>query len=237
MTTTTQYTHVTDTTLVEMRVVKAKPECIWHLLHQAENLKRLYEKSGVKVLATWMTQAGATHELITLTMHTSFASRMQYLEFRTTDAEWVKFDITMAKFFFEVEDYICKTSINMPTMRTITPTKKYMIQMLRYKGFLPFDSKKMYESNMELEKMEGDNACKVVGILIPVMSTMHCMIVIREFPEDSKCDTALNAYFDVVMDSKNWAHMHEAAMHIARERSVLVRSIPYEKVTENAALE
>jgi len=230
-------THVTDTTLIEMRVVKAKPEFIWHCLHQAENLKRLYEKSGVKVLATWMTQAGATHELITLTQFTSCAARAQYKDFRMTDPEWVKFDITMHKFIFEVEDYVCKTSINMPTLRTITPTKKYMIQMLRYKGFLPFDSKKMFETDMELSRLEGENALTTVGILIPIMSTKHYMIVIREFPEDSKADACLNAYRDVVLDAKNWAHLHDAAQHIARERSVLVKSIPFDKVADNAALE
>jgi len=73
MTTTT--THYTDTTLIEIRIVKAKPECKWHLLHQVENLKRLYEKSGVKVLALWMTEAGATHELITVVQHASWATR------------------------------------------------------------------------------------------------------------------------------------------------------------------
>lgn len=226
-----------DTTLIEMRVVKAKPECIWHLLHQAENLKRLYEKSGVKVLAIWMTQAGATHEMITLVQHTSCASRAQYKDFRMTDTEWVKFDITIAKFFTEVEDYLCKTSVNFPTMRTINPMRKYLVQMLRYKGFLPFDSKKMYEASCELEKLEGENACTAVGMLIPMMCKNHCMIIIREWPEDSKADMCMNAYRDCVLDSKNWMHMHDTAMHVARERSVLVRPIPMEKVADNAAME
>jgi hypothetical protein len=234
---TTTMTHTHDTTLIEMRVVKAKPECIWHMLHQAENLKRLYEKSGVKVLALWMAQAGASHELITLVQHTSCASRAQYKDFRMTDTEWVKFDITMAKYFTEVEDYVCKTSVNFPTMRTINPTRKYLIQTLRYKGFLPFDSKKMYEASCELEKCEGENACTAVAMLIPMMSKNHNMIVIREWPEDSKADMCMNAYRDAVLDSKNWMHMHDASMHVARERSVLVRAIPFDKVAENAAME
>jgi len=220
-----------------MRVVKAKPECIWHMLHQAENLKRLYEKSGVKVLAIWMTQAGATHEMITLVMHASCSSRAQYKDFRMTDPEWVKFDITIAKFFTEVEDYVCKTSVNMPTMRTINPTKKYLVQMLNYKGFLPFDSKKMFEASKELEMCEGENSCTAVGILVPMMAKKHCLIVIREWPEDTKADAAMNAYRDAVLDSKNWAHMHETSQHVARERSVLVRSIPFDKVADNAAME
>jgi hypothetical protein len=230
-------THHTDTTLIEMRVVKAKPECIWHLLHQAENLRRLYEKSGVKVLALWMTQAGATHEMVTLVQHASCASRAQYKDFRMTDCEWVKFDITIAKFYTEIEDYLCKTSVNMPTLRTINPTRKYLVQMLRYKGFLPFDSKKLFEASIELEKAEGENCCTAIGILVPMMSKHQCLIVIREWPEDSKADAALNCYRDAILDSKNWAHMHETAQHVARERNVLVRAIPTDKVAENAALE
>jgi hypothetical protein len=235
MNTTTTMTH--DTTLVEMRIVKAKPECIWHLLHQAENLKRLYEKSGVKVIALWMTQAGATHEMITLVQHNSFAARTQYKEFRMTDPEWVKFDITLHKFVTEVDNFVCKTSVNFPTMRTFNPTRKYVIQMLKYKGFLPFDSKKVYEASCELEKLEGDNACTTVAMLIPMMSKKHCMIVIREFPEDSKADAHLNAYRDVVLDSKNWMHMHDTAMHVARDECILVRTIPFDKVADNAAME
>jgi len=231
----TTMTH--DTTLIEMRVVKAKPECIWHLLHQAENLKRLYEKSGVKVLAIWMTQAGATHEMITLVQHTSCASRAQYKDFRMTDTEWVKFDITIAKFFTEVEDYLCKTSVNFPTLRTINPTRKYLVQMLRYKGFLPFDSKKLVEATVELEKCEGENSTHMVGVLVPMMSKHQCLIVIKEWPEDSKADGCLTAYLDAVLDSKNWMHMHETAQHVARERSVLVRGIPFDKVAINASFE
>lgn len=236
-TSTSTPTHFTDTTLVELRIVKAKAECRWHLFHQAENLKRMYEKSGVKVLAIWMTHAGACHELVTLVQHVSFAARAQYKEFRMTDTEWVKFDITMAKFFTEVEDFLCKTSINMPTMKTITPTGKYMIQMVRNKGFLPFDSKKYFEASRMMEQVEGDNACHMIGMLIPVMCTMNCMIVIREFPEDTKGDACLNAYKDAHLDAKNWPMMHDASMHYTRERNVLVRSIPFDKVEVNAALE
>jgi hypothetical protein len=230
--------HTTDTTLIEMRIVNAKPECKWHLLHQAENLKRLYEKSGVKVMALWMTQAGATHELITMVQHASFASRCQYKEFRMTDPEWVKFDITIAKFFTEVEDYLCKTSINMPTMKkTFTPNGKYLIQMIRTKGFLPFDSKKLFEASCEMERCEGENACPAMTILVPIMTTKQCLIVIREFPEDTKADAALNAYRDAHLDSKNWGLMHDASMHYTRERNVLVRGIPMDRVETNAALE
>jgi len=227
----------TDTVLIELRIVKAKPECKWHLLHQADNLRRLYEKSGVKVLALWMTSGGATHELITLVQHASFAARVQYKEFRMTDTEWVKFDITMAKFFTEVEDYLCKTSINMPTLKTITPTGKYLLQMIRHKGFLPFDFKKLFEASKEMERVEGENACHAIGMLVPVMSTKQYMIVIREFPEDNRADAALNAYKDAHLDSKNWPMMHDAAQHYSRERNVLVRSIPFDKVEINAALE
>jgi hypothetical protein len=237
MNTTHTTTHTTDTVLIEMRIVKAKPESKWHMLHQAENLKRLYEKSGVKVLALWMTQAGATHELITLVQHASFAARTQYKEFRMTDTEWVKFDITLSKFITEVEDFVCKTSVNMPTLKTITPTGKYLIQMIKTKGFLPFDSKKLYEASREMERVEGENACHAIGILVPIMSTTQCLIVIREFPEDTKADAALNAYRDAHLDSKNWGLMHDAAQHYARERNVLVRGIPFDKVECNAALE
>jgi hypothetical protein len=223
-------THYTDTTLVEMRVVKAKPEFIWHLLHQAENLKKLYQKSGVKLLALWMTEAGATHELVTLTQFDSCAARAQYKDLRMTDPEWIKFDCLIAKYFTEVEDFVCKCSINMPTMKTINPKGKYLVQMLRYKGFLPFDSKKLFEATKELEMAEGANACPTIGILIPVMSKKHCLIVIREWPADNKADAALNAYMDVVLDSKNWAHMYDASKHIERERSVLVRGIPFDKL-------
>jgi hypothetical protein len=235
MTTTT--THYTDTMLIEMRIVKAKPESKWHLLHQAENLKRLYEKSGVKVLALWMTEAGATHELITLVQHASWATRAQYKEFRMTDTEWVKFDITIAKFFTEVEDYICKTSVNMPTFKTITPNKKYLVQMIRYKGFLPFDSKKLFDTSIEMERTEGTNTCHAVGLLVPVMSTNQRLIVIREWPEDTKADEVMNHHRDAVLDSKNWAHLHDTSKHVARERNVLVRSIPFDKVADNAAME
>jgi hypothetical protein len=230
-------THLTDTTLIEMRIVHAKPECIWHMLHQAENLKRMYEKSGVKVLALWMTTAGATHEMITLVQHASCASRAQYKDFRMTDPEWVKFDITMAKFFTEVEDFVCKMSVNMPTLKTITPTKKYLIQMLRYKGFLPFDSKKLFEAIKERECIEGENSCHAIGILVPMMSKHQCLIVIREYAEDNQADAHMNAYRDFVHDSKNWAHSYDTAQHVVRERNVLVRSIPFDKVADNAALE
>jgi len=233
----TTTTHFTDTTLVEMRIVKAKPECIWHLLHQAENLRRLYEKSGVKVLAIWMTTAGATHEMITLVQHASCASRAQYKDFRMTDTEWVKFDITLAKFFTEVEDYVCKTSVNMPTLPVIDPKKKYLIQMIRNKGFLPFDSKKLYDAIKERETVEGENACHAVTILVPMMSKHQCLIVLREYPEDNRADTHLNAYRDFVHDAKNWAHSHDTAQHVARERNVLVRPIPTERVALNASLE
>jgi len=236
--TTTHNTHNThDTTLVELRVVKAKPEYIWHLLHQAENLKRLYEKSGVKVLALWMTQAGATHELLTLVQFPSAASRAQYKDFRMTDTEWVKFDITIAKYFNEVEDYVCKTSVNFPTLKTINPTGKYLVQTLRYKGFLPFDSKKLVEASLELEKLEGENTTRTIGVLVPILSKHQTLIVIREWPEDNRADDALNAYRDAVLDSKNWMHMHETAQHVARERSVLVRGIPFDKVAVNASFE
>jgi hypothetical protein len=237
-TTTTTGTYNThDTTLVEMKVVKAKPECIWHLLHQAENLKRLYEKSGVKVLALWMAQAGATHELVTLVQFPSAAARAQYKDFRMTDTEWVKFDILIATYFTEVEDFLCKTSVNFPTLKTINPTRKYLVQTLRYKGFLPFDSKKLVEASFELEKCEGENATHMVGVLIPQMSKHQCIIVIREWPEDSRADGALTAHLDAVLDSKNWMHMHETAQHVARERSVLVRGIPFDKVAINASFE
>jgi len=234
---TTHNTHHTDTTLIEMRIVKAKPEYIWHLLTQAETLKKLYERSGVKVLALWMTQAGASHEFITLTQHTSCATRAQHKDFRMTDPEWVQFDCTIAKYFTEVEDYICKNSVNFPTLKTINPTGKYLIQMLRYKGFLPFDSKKLAETTIEMERLEGDNGVKTIGILVPLMSKHQCLIVIREWPTDNKADAAVNAYLDVVLDSNNWMHLHEAAQHVTRERSVLVRGIPYDKVRLNASLE
>jgi len=223
-------THYTDTTLVEMRVVKAKPEFIWHLLNQAETLKKLYEKSGVKVLALWMTQAGAAHELVTLTQFASFAKRAQYQDIRTTDPEWIKFDCLIAKYFTEVEDYVCKCSINMPTMKTIKPNGKYLVQMLKYKGFLPFDSKKLFEASKELEMLEGENACPTVGILMPVMTTNHCIIVIREFPEDNRADAAITAYMDCALDGKNWAHNYDTSKHVAPERTVLVRGIPFDKL-------
>jgi len=234
----TQNTYNThDTTLIEMRVVKAKPEYIWHLLNQAETLKKLYERTGVKVLALWMTQAGATHEFITLVEFTSAAQRAQYKDFRMTDPEFVKFDITIAKYYYEIEDYICKTSVNFPTLKTINPTGKYLVQMLKYKGFLPFDSKKLAEATIELERAEGENSCPAVGILVPMMSKHQCLIVIREWPTDSKADSALNSYRDALLDSKNWPHMYDTSKHVARERSVLVRNIPFDKVRENAAME
>jgi len=234
---TTTGIHFTDTMLIEMRIVKAKPECIWHLLTQAETLKKLYEKAGVKVLALWMTTAGATHEFITLTQHTSCTTRAQYKDFRMTDCEWVQFDCTIAKYFTEVEDFVCKTSVNCPTFKTINPTGKYMIQTLRYKGFLPFDSKKLVEITTEIEKLEGENTCKTVGILIPMMSKHQCIIVIKEFPTDNRADAAVSAYLDVVLNPENWMHLHEFAKHIARERTVLVRGIPFDKVRINASLE
>jgi len=224
----------TDNTIIELRVVKAKPECIWHLLAKAEDLKKLYEKAGVKVLATWMTQSGATHELVTLVQFQSCEARAQYKDFRMTDTEFVKFDITIAKYYYEIEDYICKTSVNFPTIKTINPTGRYLVQMFRYKGFLPFDSKKVFEATIELEKAEGHNSCPAVGILIPVMSKHQCIIVIREFPSADRADAALNAYRDAILDSKNWPHMYETAQHVARERSVLVRGIPFDKVRENS---
>jgi len=237
--TTTHNTHtnIHDTTLVELRVVKAKPECIWHLLAQAENLKKLYEKCGVKVLALWMTQAGATHEFITLTQYESCAARAQYKDFRMTDPEFVQFDCTIARYFTEVEDYVCKTSVNFPKLKTITPTGKYLIQMLRTKTFLPFDSKKLVEATVELERLEGQNAMPMTGLLVPMMTKHTCLIVIREWPTDNQADACLNKYRDVVLDSKNWMHMHETAQHVATERSVLVRGIPTDIVRTNAAME
>jgi len=224
-------THYTDTTLIEMRIVKAKPEFIWHLLNEAQNLKKLYEKSGVKVLALWMPQSGATHELITLVEFASCAKRAQYKELRMTDPEWVKFDCLIAKYFYSVEDFVCKTSVNMPTMRNINPTGKYLVQMIRYKGFLPFDSKKLFEESKEFERIQGENACPMVGMLIPVMGKRHCIIVIREFPTaDNKADAVFTSYLDAVLDSNNWPRMYETSKHIAREENVLVRGIPFDKL-------
>jgi len=154
-----------------------------------------------------------------------------------TDIEWVKFDITIAKYFICVEDFICKTSVNMPTLKTITPNRKYLLQMIKYKGFLPFDSKKLYETCIEMELKEGTNTCHTVGLLVPIMSTTQRLIVIREWPEDTKADEVMNLHRDVILDSKNWAHLHEASKHVARERNVLVRSIPFDKVADNAAME
>jgi len=243
MTTTTSHHshnshHFTDTTLIELTIVKAKPECIWHLLTQAENLKKLVEKSGVKVLGLWMTTAGATHELVTLVQHTSCATRATYKDFRMTDPEWVQFDCTFAKYYTEVENFVCKTSVNFPTLKTINTTGKYLIQMNRYKGFLPFDSKKFTEMTLEMERTEGENSCPLVGVLIPMMSKYQCIICIREFPTDGgRADRAINSYLDFVMDSKNWMNLHDTAQHIVRERSFLVREIPFEKVRANACLE
>jgi hypothetical protein len=237
MTTTTGTYNTHDTTLIEMRVVKAKPECIWHLLNSAETLKKLYEKCGVKVLALWMTQAGATHEFITLTQYTSCAARAQYKDIRMTDPEFVQFDCTIARYFTEVEDYVCKTSVNFPTLKTITPTGKYLVQMLKTKTFLPFDSKKLVEATMELQRLEGDNGTPTVGVLVPMMTKHSCLIVISEWPTDSKADACMNTHRDVILDSKNWMHMYETAKHVSRERAVLVRGIPTEIVKINAAME
>jgi hypothetical protein len=227
-----------DNTIIEMRVVKAKPECIWHLLNQADKLRRLYEKSGVKVLALWMTQAGATHELVTLVSHASCASRAAYKDHRMEDPEWLRFDIRIAKYYREIEDYLCKTSVHMPTLKAIDPARKYLVQMLHYKTFLPFDSKKLFEATKELEKAEGENACTAIGILVPIMSKHQCLIVIREWPHRDSADKALNAYRDAILDPHNWAHMLDTSTHLARERSVLVRGLPpKERLQENAARE
>jgi len=223
-------THFTDTTIIEMRIVKAKPEFIWHLLHQVETLKTLYEKSGVKVLAIWMTQAGAIHELITLVQYESFAKRVQYKDMRMADKEWVNFDCVCAKYYTETEDFVCKTSVNLPKMETIKPRGKYLIQMYRSKGFLPFDSKKLFETSKELETIEGSNACKTVAILIPFMCKFQCIITIREWPEDSRVDAALNAHKDAVFDPKNWTNLYDVSKTIRSERCVLVRGIPFDKI-------
>jgi len=230
--------NIHDTTLIEMRVVKAKPEFIWHLLAQAENLKKLYTRANVKVLAMWTAEAGCTHEFITLVQFTSFAERATYKDFRMTDAEWVQFDCRIAKFFTEVEDFICKTSVNFPTFKTINPTGKYLIETIRYKGFLPFDSKKLAEATIELERGQGgETGITTIGILVPILSKRQSILVIREFPTDNKADQVLNMCRDVVLDSKNWANLHDVAQHVARERVTLVRGIPFDKVKENASME
>lgn len=233
--TTTHTGFSTDTTLIELRITKVKPEFIWHLLAQAENLKKLYERSNVKVLAMWKTDAGCTHEMYTLLQHKSFAERAQYRDMRMTDPEWVQFDCKIAKFYTEIEDYVCKTSVNFPTLKTINTTGKYMIEHIRPKGFVPFDSKKLCETIVELEKETREMT--TVGVLIPVLSKLQTFIVIREFPTDNRMDEVLNKCRDMVLDSRNWATLHDVAQHVVRERNVLVRSIPFDKVKENAAME
>jgi len=235
---TTSTTFSNDTTLIELRIVKAKPEFKWHLLAQADNLKKLYERSNVKVLALWKSEAGSTHEMMTLVQFKSFAERVQYKDFRMTDPEWVQFDCRIAKYFTEVEDYVCKTSVNFPTMKTITPTGRYMIEQIRYKGFLPFDSKKLVDTTIEMERtLGGSEGVTTVGILVPIFSKRQTIIVIRECPTDNRTDQLLNTLRDVVMDSKNWATLHDVAQHVARERNVMVRGIPFDKVKECAAME
>jgi len=232
-----------ETCPIGMRFVKCKPEYIWHLLSQTENLRRLYKKTPCKVLAIWMTEAGSNYELITLVQFASFADLEQHKEIRMTDPEWVKFDCMCAKFYISIEDRLCKCSVTFPKMMTIDPTKRYLIEMFRCNGFIPMCTEKLREINYTLGPKEFERECKTIGVLIPIMSKNPCIIVIREHPSDNTTMCTLNHYRDMLPITESTDKttgtfsMIDTANLISCERTILVRGIPLEKAKENCCCE
>jgi len=217
-----------DNTLIELSIVHIKPKYFFHFLSHVETVKKLYEKSGVKILATWMSEAGAVGQLFMVAQHASYAARDKFMEEHITDPEWLKQSNHTLKFIYFAENLVCKANPHVP-MKSFDPKKKYLVQMLHQKDFPVFSSKKIWETTVEAEKAIGPHAAKAVAMLHPMLTSHSCLIMIRELP-DNHLDEALNSYIDTILDPKNWAHMYDIHKHVARERNVLVATPPFDKL-------
>jgi len=217
-----------DTTLIELNIVHVKPRYFFHMMSHVQTITKLYEKAGIKILATWMSEAGATGQMFYITEHKSYASRSKFMDDHMTDPEWIKVTQHTLKFVYYAENFICKANPHIP-MKAFSPSKKYLVQMLHQKGFPVFSSTKVWESTQAAEKVIGQHAAHAVAMLHPILNSHQCLIMIRELP-DNHVDEALNAYVDAILDPKNWAHMYDTYQHVGRERNVLVRTPPFDKM-------
>jgi len=217
-----------DTTLIELNIIHVKPKYIFHMMSHTQEALKLLQKFGVKVLATWMSEAGATSQLYMMVSYASYAAREKFMLEHMIDPEWVKYHTKVMKFIYESEQFICKANPHVP-MKTIDPKKKYLVQMLKYHDFPPFSNTKIWESTVEAEKVIGPHAARAVAMLHPMLTSHSWLIMIRELP-DEHIDESLNAYVDAIKDPKNWAHMYDISRHVSRERNVLVRTPPFDKL-------
>jgi hypothetical protein len=217
-----------ETTLIELNIMHIKPKYIFHMLAHVQTLVKLAEKHGVKVLATWTAEAGATSTLFVLTQHASYASRSKFHEAHLADPEWLNLHKHIAKFVHHDENFVCKANPHVP-MKALNASKKYLIQMLHVKDFPVFAHTKIWEAEQAAEKAVGPHAAHAVALLHPLLNSHQCSILIRELP-DTNVDESLNAHVDCILDPHHWAHMYDTFRHIHRERNILVRTPPFDKL-------
>jgi len=223
---TTPHTH--DTTLIEVNIIHVKPKYIFHLLSHVQEVKKLYEKHGVKVLATWMSEAGAAGQMYFVTKHASYAARSKFFDDHLSDPEWLTMSKHTMKFMYYSENFICKPNPHVP-MKEFSTSKKYLVQMLHQKDFPVFSTTKIWEASAAAEKAIGSHAAHAVAMLHPMLNSHNCLIMIRELP-DNNVDESLNAHVDAILDPHHWAHMYDTFRHVSRERNVLVRTPPFDKL-------
>jgi hypothetical protein len=217
-----------DTTLIELTILHIKPKYVFNFLGHVQQAKKMYEKSGIKILATWMSEAGATCQMYILMQHASYSARSKFMDDHLADPEWLNFHKHTSKFVQYAENFVCKANPHVP-MKELSTTKKYLIQMLHQKDFPVFSSTKIWESTVAAEKAIGPHAAHAVAMLHPLLNSHNCLIMIRELP-DNHTDESLNSYVDAILDPHNWAHMYDIHKHVERERNILVRTPPFDKL-------
>jgi len=112
-----------DTQLIEINVVAVKPKYILHFMAHVQEMNKLHEKYGVKILATWISEAGAVHKVFIVSHHASYATRSKFHDEHLTDPEWLKLHKHMSKFITEIHNYVCKPNPHLP-MKAFDTKKK-----------------------------------------------------------------------------------------------------------------
>jgi hypothetical protein len=220
--------HHDDTTLVELNIFHVKPKYIFHFLSHVQQIKKLLEKHGVKVCATWTAEAGASGQVYLLTKHASYAARAKFHDEHLTDHEWLTMHKHTAKFVYYNENFLCKPNHHV-VHKEFSPAKKYLLQFLHVKDFPVFAHTKIWEASAAAEKAIGAHAAHAVAMLHPMLNSHNCTIMIRELP-DNNIDESLNAHIDAILDPHHWAHMYDTFRHVTREKNILVHTPPFEKL-------
>lgn len=196
----------------QVDIVHLKADQMFDYIKHIPKAVELFKKYGATPIDQYITEVGASPEVIYINKFDSFEQRSKNAESWMKDPEFLTTFKDIAGAVIKDEMFLCSANPEIGVNQPKNPQSKKNFEMIKVSDPTQIGTK-LKEAVAFWDQKLGANATKLLVALHPIFYTSHCNVIcIFEMPDNF--DSAIGEYGKALADPHNWPKLSAQAKEL-----------------------